>query len=49
MSTEDACRLGRITWKGVWLSVLPSTVNGTELGEQLWGDSLFLCYGIDPP
>ena len=28
--------------------VLPSTVNGTEFGEQEWRDSLFLIYGIDP-
>ena len=33
----------------MWLSVIPSTVNGTELGAQEWRDSLFLRYGIDPP
>ena len=34
---------------GGWLSVLPSTINGTELGAQEWRYSLFLIYGIDPP
>ena len=32
-----------------WLTVLPSTVNGTELGDQEWYDALFLRYGLDPP
>ena len=32
-----------------WLSVLPSTVNGAELGVQEWRDSLFVGYGIEPP
>ena len=32
-----------------WLTVLPSTVNGTELGAQEWRDALFLRYGLDPP
>ena len=32
-----------------WLTVLPSTVNGTELGSQEWRDALFLRYGLDPP
>ena len=27
----------------------PSTVNGTELGDQEWYDALFLRYGLDPP
>ena len=29
--------------------VLPSTVNGTELGAQEWRDILFLRYGLEPP
>ena len=41
--------MGRIKWTGAWLSVLPSTVNGMELGAQEWRDPLFLCYSIDPP
>ena len=32
-----------------WLSVLPSTVNGAELGVQEWRDSLLLRYDIKPP
>ena len=44
----DALRMGRITQMGVWLSVLPSTVNGTELGYHEWRDSLFLRYVIEP-
>ena len=34
---------------GAWLTVLPSTVNGTELGSQEWRDALFLRYGLEPP
>ena len=49
VSVEDACQLGRITRMGVWLSVLPYTVDRTELGAQEWMGSLFLCYGIYPP
>ena len=29
--------------------MLPSTVNGTELGSQEWRDALFLRYVLDPP
>ena len=29
--------------------MLPSTVNGTELGAQEWRDALLLRYGLDPP
>ena len=35
------------TW--AWLTVLPSTVNGTELGAQECCNALFLWYGLDPP
>ena len=31
------------------MSVLPSTVNGTELGSQEWRDALFLRCVIYPP
>ena len=34
---------------GACLTVLPSTVNGTELGAQEWCDALFLRYGLEPP
>ena len=34
---------------GAWLTVLPSTVNGTDLGGQEWRDALFLKYGLEPP
>ena len=34
---------------GDWITVLLSTVNGTELGYQEWQDALFLRYGMDPP
>ena len=34
---------------GAWLTVLLSTVNGTELGAQEWRDALFLRYGLEPP
>ena len=32
-----------------WITVLPSTVNGTELGAQEWRDAFFLRYGLEPP
>ena len=32
-----------------WLTVLPSTVNGKELGAQEWRNTLFWSYGLDPP
>jgi hypothetical protein len=34
---------------GAWLSVLPSTVNGTELSPQEFRDALFMRYGITLP
>ena len=34
---------------GAWLTVLPFTVNGTELGSQEWRDALLLRYGLEPP
>ena len=48
-STEDTRRMGKIMRTGVWMSVLPSTVNGTELGAQKWRYSLYQRYGIDTP
>ena len=45
----QARRLQRETKTGAWLTVQPSTVNGTELGAQEWCDALFLRYGLDPP
>ena len=41
----------RLQWAnntGAWMTVQPSTVNGTELGAQEWHDALFLRYGLDP-
>ena len=32
---------------GAWLTVQPSTVNGTELGSQEWRDAFFLRYCLD--
>ena len=34
---------------GLWMPVLPSNINGTELGALECIDFLFLRYGIDPP
>ena len=49
MSTEDTHRLVQIMRTGAWLSVLPSTKNGIDLGSQELRYYLFLGYGIDPP
>ena len=45
----QARRMRRAAKTGAWLTVLPSTVNGTELGAQERRDELFLRYGLDPP
>jgi hypothetical protein len=34
---------------GAWMSVLPSTINGTELSPQELCDALFMRYGIALP
>ena len=44
-----ARRLQRAEKTGAWFMVLPSTVNGTEMGAQEWHDALFLRYGLEPP
>ena len=46
---QRARRLRRETKTGAWLTVQPSTVNGTDLGAQEWRDSLFMRYGLEPP
>ena len=38
----DACRLRQGIKTGAWLTVLLSTVNGTDLGSQEWRYILFL-------
>ena len=42
-------RLQRATNTGAWLTVQPSTVNGTEMGAQEWRDALFLRYDLELP
>ena len=44
----DACRMRRGTNIRAWLTVFPSTVNGTDTNNQEWRDDLFINYGIDP-
>ena len=44
-----ARRLQRATKTGAWMTVQPSTVNGTDLGAQEWRDALFLRYDLEPP
>ena len=45
----DDCKKRRRTNIGACITMLPSTVNGTELGDQKWRDTLFIRYGIEPP
>ena len=45
----QARQMRRAANTGAWITVLPPTVNGTELGAQEWRDDLFLRYGMDPP
>ena len=45
---QESNRLHRETRNGVWLSVVPHRLNGTELSwEELW-DNLCLRYGLMP-
>ena len=46
---QVARRLRRTTKTVTWLTVQPSTVNGTEMGAQEWREALFLQYGLEPP
>ena len=46
---QHARLLRRATKTVAWMTVKPSTVNGTELGAQEWRDTLFLRYGLDTP
>ena len=45
----DTHRLRRRTKTGSCITVLLSTVIGTDLGDKKWCDYLFLCYSIEPP
>jgi hypothetical protein len=49
MSCDERRAILRGQSTGQWLSVLPSTVNGTELSAQEFRDSLLLRYGRSPP
>ena len=46
---QQAHCMQRAAKTGAWLAVLPSTVNGMELGGQEWRDAFFLQYGLEPP
>ena len=48
-SNMDTRRMKKIQRMGAWLSVVLSTVNGTELVDHEWIDFLLLSYGINPP
>ena len=48
-SVLQARRMRKGAKTGAWITVLPSTVNGMELGSQEWRDALFLRYGLEPP
>ena len=43
-----ARRIQRAAKTGAWLTLMPSTVNRTELGAQEWRDALFLRYDLEP-
>ena len=45
---QERC-MRRAAKTGAWLTVLLSTVNGTEMGAQECRDALFLRYGLEPP
>ena len=41
--------LQRAAKTGSWLTGMPSTVNGADMGVQEWRDALFLRYGLGAP
>ena len=45
----QARRLRQATKTEAWLNVQPSTVNGTDMGDQEWRNALFLRYRLEPP
>ena len=45
---QQARRMRQAAKTGAWITVLTSTVNGTELGAQEWREALFLRYGLEP-
>jgi hypothetical protein len=46
---RTACvRLQRAQETGAWLTVMPESLNGTELTEDAFRDSLRLCFGLRP-
>ena len=45
---ED-CQLVWGTKMGAWITMFPFTVNGMDLGDQEWSDSLYLHYCIYTP
>ena len=45
----DACQMRQGTKTGAWITVFPSTVNVTDMGDQDWCDTFFLCYSVEPP
>jgi hypothetical protein len=47
VETRRTIRRGKET--GMWLTLAPSTVNGTELSSQEFRDHLFLRYDREPP
>ena len=46
---QQARHMRRAAKTGAWFTVVPSTVNGTELGAQEWRDALFLRYRLELP
>jgi hypothetical protein len=49
MNTNKLSRISRRGCKmGAWLSVLPSTIAGTELSSDEFYDSLYIRYGCTP-
>ena len=48
MGGQERNRLHRATINGVWLSVIPHRLNGTELSREEFQDNLRLRYGLMP-
>ena len=49
LGKREENRLKRACNAGIWLTVFPSRLNGTELSAEEFRDSLRLRYGFEPP
>jgi hypothetical protein len=49
LSSGESRTIWRGQQTGAWLSIVPSTVKGTELSAQEFQDAILMRYGLVPP